>query len=89
MPSKEEGEEWTRQLVNNAEQQILNLTDSDKFKNYLNIVANFHRYSARNIYLIYSQNLDVTQIASFKQWKNDFNRSVNKGEKSIRISAQS
>jgi len=87
MPSKEEAEEWKKQLVNNAEQQILNLTDSDKFKNYLNTVAKFHRYSARNINLIYSQNPDATQIAGFKQWKNDFNRSVNKGENSIRISA--
>lgn len=87
MPSKEEAEEWKKQLVNNAEQQILNLTDSDKFKNYLNTVAKFHRYSSRNIDLIYSQNPDATQIAGFKQWKNDFNRSVNKGEKSIRISA--
>ncbi|MBZ1503367.1 MAG: ArdcN domain-containing protein [Leuconostoc mesenteroides] len=87
MPSKEEAEEWKKQLVNNAEQQILNLTDSDKFKNYLNTVAKFHSYSPRNIDLIYSQNADATQIAGFKQWKNDFNRSVNKGEKSIRISA--
>ncbi|MCT3073694.1 LtrC [Leuconostoc citreum] len=87
MPTKEEAEEWKKQLVNNAEQQILNLTDSDKFKNYLNTVAKFHSYSPRNIDLIYSQNADATQIAGFKQWKNDFNRSVNKGEKSIRISA--
>lgn len=87
MPTKEEAEEWKKQLVDNAEQQILNLTDSDKFKNYLNTVAKFHRYSARNIDLIYSQNPEATQIAGFKQWKNDFNRSVNKGEKSIRISA--
>ena len=87
MPSKEEAEEWKKQLVDNAEQQILNLTDSDKFKNYLNTVAKFHRYSARNIDLIYSQNPEATQIAGFKQWKNDFNRSVNKGEKGIRIAA--
>ncbi len=84
MPTKEE---WKKQLVDNAEQQILNLTDSDKFKNYLNTVAKFHRYSARNIDLIYSQNPEATQIAGFKQWKNDFNRSVNKGEKGIRIAA--
>lgn len=87
MPTKEEAEEWKKQLVDNAEQQILNLTDSDKFKNYLNTVAKFHRYSARNIDLIYSQNPEATQIAGFKQWKNDFNRSVNKGEKGIRIAA--
>ncbi|UQB03561.1 ArdC-like ssDNA-binding domain-containing protein [Pediococcus pentosaceus] len=87
MPTKEEAEEWKKQLVDNAEQQILNLTDSEKFKSYLDTLAKFHRYSQRNIDLIYSQNPSASQVAGFKQWKNDFNRSVNKGEKGIRIAA--
>ena len=41
MPTKEEAEEWKKQLVDNAEQQILNLTDSEKFKSYLDTVAKF------------------------------------------------
>lgn len=87
MPTKEEAEEWKKQLVDNAEQQILNLTDSEKFKSYLDTVAKFHRYSQRNIDLIYSQNPSASQVAGFKQWQNDFKRSVNKGEKGIRIAA--
>ncbi len=87
MPSKVETEKWKRQLVENAEKEILKLTDSEKFKSYLNTVAKFHRYSQRNIDLIYSQNPSASQVAGFKKWQNDFKRSVNKGEKGIRIAA--
>ncbi len=87
MPSKVETEKWKRQLVENAEKEILKLTDSEKFKIYLDTVAKFHRYSQRNIDLIYSQNPSASQVAGFKKWQNDFKRSVNKGEKGIRIAA--
>ncbi|KZU83764.1 ArdC-like ssDNA-binding domain-containing protein [Lactiplantibacillus plantarum] len=87
MPSKVETEKWKRQLVENAEKEILKLTDSEKFKSYLDTVAKFHRYSQRNIDLIYSQNPSASQVAGFKKWQNDFKRSVNKGEKGIRIAA--
>ena len=56
MPSKADVKAWKAQLVAQAEQQILKLTDSDQFKKYLNTLAKFHRYSARNIDLIYAQN---------------------------------
>ncbi len=87
MPSKVETEKWKRQLVENTEKEILKLTDSEKFKSYLDTVAKFHRYSQRNIDLIYSQNPSASQVAGFKKWQNDFKRSVNKGEKGIRIAA--
>ena len=87
MPSKVETEKWKRQLVENAEKEILKLTDSEKFKSYLDTVAKFHRYSQRNIDLIYSQNPSASQVAGFKKWQNNFKRSVNKGEKGIRIAA--
>ncbi|MCK6240982.1 ArdC-like ssDNA-binding domain-containing protein [Lactiplantibacillus plantarum] len=87
MPSKADVKAWKAQLVAQAEQQILKLTDSDRFKQYLNTLAKFHHYSARNIDLIYAQNPQATQVAGFKQWQTDFNRNVNKGAKSIRIAA--
>lgn len=87
MPSKVETEKWKRQLVENAEKEILKLTDSDQFKQYLNTLAKFHRYSARNIDLIYAQNPQATQVAGFKQWQKAFNRTVNRGAKAIRIAA--
>ena len=87
MPSKTDVKAWKAQLVAQAEQQILKLTDSDQFKKYLNTLAKFHRYSARNIDLIYAQNPQATQVAGFKQWQTAFNRTVNRGEKAIRIAA--
>ncbi|MDM5142999.1 hypothetical protein ICE98_00070 [Lactococcus lactis] len=89
MPSKEEAELWKKQLVENAEKKIIELTDSDQFKNYLTTLSKFHSYSINNINLIYSQNPDATHVAGFKQWGTDFNRKVNKGEKAIRIAAPS
>lgn len=87
MPSKADVKAWKEQLVAQAEQQILKLTDSDQFKKYLNTLAKFHRYSARNIDLIYAQNPQATQVAGFKQWQKAFNRTVNRGAKAIRIAA--
>lgn len=87
MPNKADVKDWKAQLVAQAEQQILKLTDSGQFKKYLNTLAKFHHYSARNIDLIYAQNPQATQVAGFKQWQTDFNRTVNKGAKSIRIAA--
>ncbi|WP_165844506.1 ArdC-like ssDNA-binding domain-containing protein [Limosilactobacillus fermentum] len=87
MPSKADVKAWKAQLVAQAEQQILKLTDSDRFKQYLNTLAKFHRYSARNIDLIYAQNPQATQVAGFKQWQKAFNRTVNRGAKAIRIAA--
>lgn len=87
MPSKADVKAWKAQLVAQAEQQVLKLTDSGQFKKYLNTLAKFHHYSARNIDLIYAQNPQATQVAGFKQWQTDFNRTVNRGAKSIRIAA--
>ncbi|MCG0739874.1 ArdC-like ssDNA-binding domain-containing protein [Lactiplantibacillus plantarum] len=88
MPSKADVKAWKAQLVAQAEQQILKLTDSDRFKQYLNTLAKFHHYSARNIDLIYAQNPQATQVAGFKQWQTAFNRTVKRGAKAIRIAAQ-
>lgn len=87
MPSKADVKAWKAQLVAQAEQEILKLTDSDRFKQYLNTLAKFHHYSTRNIDLIYAQNPQATQVAGFKQWQTAFNRTVKRGAKAIRIAA--
>lgn len=87
MVNKQESEAWKQKLIDDAEQEILNLTDSDKFKEYLTTLSKFSHYSQRNINMIHSQNPDATLIAGFKKWQSDFNRTVNKGEKSMRILA--
>ena len=61
--------------------------ESDTYKQYLETMSKFHSYSPRNIQLIVMQNPDASHVASFKKWKDDFERSVNKGEKALRIFA--
>ncbi len=41
MPNEADVKAWKAQLVAQAEQQILKLTDSDQFKKYLNTLLNF------------------------------------------------
>lgn len=61
--------------------------ESDTYKKYLETMSKFHNYSTRNIQMILLQNPNASHVASFKKWKNEFERSVNKGEKAIRIFA--
>ncbi|WP_159334892.1 PBECR4 domain-containing protein [Streptococcus equi] len=61
--------------------------ESDTYKRYLETMSKFHNYSPRNIQMILMQNPEASHVASFKKWKDDFDRSVNKGEKSLRIFA--
>ncbi|KHD44157.1 hypothetical protein NC01_08580 [Streptococcus uberis] len=50
-------------------------------------MSQLNHYSSRNLRLILAQNPEATQVASFKQWKETFERHVKKGEKSLRIFA--
>lgn len=59
--------------------------DSSSFKNYLNCISKFHRYSVNNLLLIAMQCPDATLVAPFNTWKKDFKRNVKKGEKGIQI----
>lgn len=61
--------------------------ESDTYKQYLTTMSKFHNYSPRNIQMILMQNPEASHVASFKKWKDDFERSVNKGEKALRIFA--
>lgn len=79
--------ERTKELTDRLEAGIQDLLQSDKYKEYLKSMSQFHRYSTRNTLLIHIQNPNATRVASFKKWQNDFNRQVKKGEKSIRIFA--
>lgn len=60
---------------------------SDTYKKFLETMSKFHNYSPRNVQMILMQNPDASHVASFKKWKDEFERSVNKGEKAIRIFA--
>lgn len=54
-------------------------------RSYLTFYSKFHGYSLYNTLLIFLQKRDATKVASYKSWKNKFNRGVKKGAKSITI----
>lgn len=64
---------------------IKEFLDSDKYKNYLTKMSQLNNYSSHNLRLILAQNPEARQVASFKQWKENFGRYVKKGEKALRI----
>lgn len=61
--------------------------NSDIYRQYLTTMSKFHNYSPRNIQLLLLQNPEASHVASFKKWKDEFERGVNKGEKALRIFA--
>jgi hypothetical protein len=58
---------------------------SEYFKEYLKVASKFHKYSFGNQMLILSQKPTATKVASYDDWKNNFNRQVKKGAKGIKI----
>ena len=84
---QQENMERTKELTDKLEAGIQDLFSSDKYKEYLKSMSNFHNYSSRNIMLIHTQMPNATRVASYKLWNDKFNRQVRKGEKSLRIFA--
>ena len=72
-------------LSRHLKEGIKEFLDSDKYKDYLTKMSQLNNYSNRNLRLILAQNPEVRQVASFKQWKENFGRYVKKGEKALRI----
>ena len=72
-------------LSRHLKEGIKEFLDSDKYKDYLTKMSHLNNYSNRNLRLILSQNPEAKQVASFKQWKENFDRYVKKGEKALRI----
>ena len=72
-------------LSRHLKEGIKEFLDSDKYKNYLTKMSQLNNYSNRNLRLILAQNPEARQVASFKQWKENFGRYVKKGEKALRI----
>ena len=72
-------------LSHHLKEGIKEFLDSDKYKDYLTKMSQLNNYSNRNLRLILAQNPEARQVASFKQWKENFGRHVKKGEKALRI----
>lgn len=60
---------------------------SENYKNYLDTMSKFHRYSVNNSILIHMQKPNATKVAGYNKWKKEFGRQVSKGEKGIMILA--
>lgn len=83
---KEKKEEEIKAIVGSIEDGIKQFQNSDFFKNYLEVMSKFHKYSFSNSLLIAMQKPHATLVAGFNTWKNQ-GRTVNKGEKAITILA--
>src|SRR5918911_4696011 len=66
--------------------EVAAVQDSDAFKRYLAAQAVFHRYSARNVFLILYQRPEATRVAGYTTWQK-LGRQVRRGETGITIFA--
>ena len=67
-------------------EEALNQGKSDALMKYLRTASKFHKYSMRNLQLIWQQNEDATRVAGFRAWQK-LGRTVKKGQKGIAIFA--
>ncbi len=73
-------------ITDKLEQGVADVFSSDKYKQFLDMVAKFPRYSVNNNILIMMQKPDAQMCQSFTGWK-EMGRFVKKGEKGIKILA--
>ena len=72
-------------LAEHLKEGMKNYLDSEQFKSFLDTMSKFHNYSLNNIHLLKMQNPNVSRVASFNKWKTDFDRTVKKGSKALKI----
>ncbi len=75
----------THALTAHMKAGVKEYLNSDTYKNYLDAVSKFHHYSSKNIRLLLSQNQNISMVASYKDWKEKFERQVSKGSKSLKV----
>lgn len=84
---KKTNKQRLKDITDSIENGIKELFNSDKYKQYLQTMSRFHRYSVNNQMLIYMQKPNATHVAGFNKWRDQFERNVKKGEKGIKIIA--
>lgn len=87
MSERQINKERIKEITAGIEKGILELFESDRYRNYLTTMSRFHRYSLNNVMLIHAQRPNATLVAGFSKWKSAFGRHVKKGEKGIQILA--
>ena len=75
----------TKALAEHLKEGMKNYLDSEQFKSFLDTMSKFHNYSLNNIHLLKMQDPNVSRVASFNKWKADFDRTVKKGSKALKI----
>ena len=81
------GKDRLKEITESIETGIQELFQSDKYAEYLRTMSRFHKYSVNNTMLIFMQKPDATLVAGFNKWRDQFGRSVQKGQKGIKIIA--
>ena len=84
--SRDKRADELHQITDKLEKGVKDVFQSDKYKQFLNVMAKFPRYSVNNTMLIMMQRPDAQLCQSFTGWK-QMGRYVKKGEKGISILA--
>ena len=82
----EKNSDRLKEVTDRLEQGVTELFESERYKEYLRVMARFHNYSFNNTLLIAMQYHGATRLAGFQTWKK-FGRHVKKGEKGIKVIA--
>lgn len=75
-----------KEAMQRIEQGVDEFFDSDRFREYLDFMSNFHQYSYRNCMLVKSQLPNATLVAGYKKWQ-EMGRQVRRGEHGLTITA--
>ena len=84
--SRDKRADELHQITDKLEKGVKDVFQSDKYKQFLNVMAKFPRYSVNNTMLIMMQRPDAQLCQSYTGWK-QMGRYVKKGEKGISILA--
>ena len=84
--SRDKKADELHQITDKLEKGVKDVFQSDKYKQFLNVMAKFPRYSVNNTMLIMMQRPDAQLCQSFTGWK-QMGRYVKKGERGISILA--
>ena len=81
---KKQRQESRARAYEMLEEGTKSLTDTDKFKSYLDVQSRFDRYSVSNAILVTHQMPEATKLGDSKYWQEQ-GVYINKGEKAITI----
>lgn len=73
-----------KEIVQSLEEGITEFFQSDRYSEFLKVIANLHAYSLNNMLLIAMQYPEASIVAGYKKWQ-AMGRYVKKGEKAITL----